>query len=174
MCGKSAYDWNIMFTGRSCGGTPVISTSSMRIRPLVCSAKPASMRRSVVLPHPEAPTSANISPLKTLRLTLSTARNAPYILLTPSMTIWGRASGLSQGRSAFALAEVVIMALVVRGRCGAAPFRREERPFDDPRCAHATFPSELPVQVDLGPNVVGRGEVWSIQHRERDVALTGR
>jgi len=34
----------------------------MLMRPLVGSVNPASMRSSVVLPHPEAPTSANISP----------------------------------------------------------------------------------------------------------------
>ena len=52
-----------MLTGRSCGGTWVMSTPSIRMRPLLGSAKPASMRSNVVLPHPEAPTSANISPL---------------------------------------------------------------------------------------------------------------
>ena len=62
-----------MLTGRSCGGTPVISTSSIMIRPLLWRVKPASMRRRVVLPQPEEPTSANISPLKIFRLTLSTA-----------------------------------------------------------------------------------------------------
>ena len=63
MCGNSAYDWNIMLTGRSCGGTVLMSTPSMQMRPLLGWAKPASMRSSVVLPQPEAPTSANISPL---------------------------------------------------------------------------------------------------------------
>ena len=66
-----------MFTGRSCGGTAPISTPSMKMRPLVGWANPASMRSSVVLPQPEAPTRANISPLKMLRLTLSTAVWAP-------------------------------------------------------------------------------------------------
>ena len=52
-----------MLTGRSCGGTSVMSTSSIRMRPALGVANPASMRSSVVLPQPEAPTSANISPL---------------------------------------------------------------------------------------------------------------
>ena len=52
-----------MFTGRSYGGTRVMSASSMRMRPEVGVVKPASMRSSVVLPQPEPPTSANISPL---------------------------------------------------------------------------------------------------------------
>ncbi len=29
MCGNSAYDWNIMLTGRSYGGMSVMSTPSM-------------------------------------------------------------------------------------------------------------------------------------------------
>ena len=52
-----------MLTGRSYGGTRVMSASSIRMRPALGSVKPASMRSSVVLPHPEPPTSANISPL---------------------------------------------------------------------------------------------------------------
>ena len=63
MWGNSAYDWNIILTGRSCGGTLVMSTSSIMIRPALGEANPANMRSSVVLPQPEAPTSANISPL---------------------------------------------------------------------------------------------------------------
>jgi len=52
-----------MLTGRSWGGTPVMSVSSISSRPLVGCANPASIRSSVVFPQPEAPTSANISPL---------------------------------------------------------------------------------------------------------------
>ena len=63
MCGNSAYDWNIMFTGRWCGATLLMSTPSMLMRPPLGWANPASIRSSVVLPQPEAPTSANISPL---------------------------------------------------------------------------------------------------------------
>jgi hypothetical protein len=52
-----------MLTGRSCGGTPLISTPSIEIAPLLWRAKPANILSNVVFPHPDAPTSANISPL---------------------------------------------------------------------------------------------------------------
>jgi hypothetical protein len=61
MCGNSAYDWNIMFTGRSYGGMSVMSTPSMKSLPLLGSSKPASMRNSVVLPQPEPPSRQNSS-----------------------------------------------------------------------------------------------------------------
>ena len=51
-----------MFTGRSYGGTPVISSPSMKILPEVGVSKPPIMRSKVVLPHPEAPSKQNISP----------------------------------------------------------------------------------------------------------------
>jgi hypothetical protein len=74
------------------------------ICPLLGSVKPASMRNSVVLPHPDAPTRANISPLKIRRLTASTAVTSPKRLLMPSITTCGLALGSSQGRSASCLA----------------------------------------------------------------------
>ncbi len=40
MCGNSAYDWNIMLTGRSYGGTPVMSCPSMKMRPRSASRSP--------------------------------------------------------------------------------------------------------------------------------------
>ena len=52
-----------MLTGRSYGGMPVMSTPSMKMRPVVGSSKPASMRSSVVLPQPEPPSRQNSSPL---------------------------------------------------------------------------------------------------------------
>ena len=61
MCGKIAYDWNIMFTGRSYGGIDVMSTPSMKILPDVGRSKPARIRSSVVLPHPDAPSRQKIS-----------------------------------------------------------------------------------------------------------------
>ena len=62
MCGNSAYDWNIILTGRSYGGMPAISTPSIEMRPAVGSSNPASMRSSVVLPQPEPPSRQNSSP----------------------------------------------------------------------------------------------------------------
>ena len=61
MCGNTAYDWNIMLTGRSYGGIDVMSTPSMKILPDVGRSNPASMRSSVVLPQPEAPSRQKIS-----------------------------------------------------------------------------------------------------------------
>src|SRR5579863_4500010 len=66
------------------------------------------------------------------------------------------------------------MALMVRGRRGSAPLRREEWTFHDLRGAHATFPSKLPIYVDFGPHLRAVAEVWSIQYRECDVALARR
>jgi hypothetical protein len=43
------------------------------MRPLVGVSKPASMRSSVVLPQPDEPSSAKISPLAMSRLTWLTA-----------------------------------------------------------------------------------------------------
>ena len=74
-----------MLTGRSCGGTPVMSWPSMKMRPASGVSKPASMRSSVVLPQPEPPSSANISPRAISRSTPSTAATAPKRLVTPSM-----------------------------------------------------------------------------------------
>ncbi len=62
-----------MLTGRRYGGTWVMSAPSMTIWPESGVSRPASMRRSVVLPHPEAPRSEKNSPWKISRLTLSTA-----------------------------------------------------------------------------------------------------
>ncbi len=47
-----------MLTGRSYGGTPVMSSPSMNIFPEVGVSNPPSMRSSVVLPQPEAPKQA--------------------------------------------------------------------------------------------------------------------
>ncbi len=82
MCGKSAYDWNIMFTGRRYGGTLVMSSPSSRIWPEVASSKPASMRSKVDLPLPELPSSAKISFRLTDRLTERTATTSPKIFTT--------------------------------------------------------------------------------------------
>ena len=50
-----------MFTGRSYGGTPVMSSPSIRIFPDVGVSNPPSMRSKVVLPHPDAPNRQKIS-----------------------------------------------------------------------------------------------------------------
>src|SRR5688572_1175069 len=73
MCGKSAYDWNIRLTGRSYGGTCVISTPSIRILPEVASSNPASSLSNVDLPQPELPRIANSSLRRMSSETASTA-----------------------------------------------------------------------------------------------------
>ncbi|KOS97570.1 hypothetical protein DM47_601 [Burkholderia mallei] len=90
MCGNSAYDWNIMFTGRLYGGICARSSPSIRILPDVIVSRPASMRSSVDFPQPELPRSANSSPLRTLSSTLRTATVSPNFLTT-SM-IWTKFS----------------------------------------------------------------------------------
>ena len=72
-----------MLTGRRCGGTPVMSWPSIRMRPASGVSKPASMRSRVVLPQPEPPSRANSSPRAMSRSTPSTAAIAPKRLLTP-------------------------------------------------------------------------------------------
>src|SRR5215216_2889455 len=59
---------------RSFGLTSVTSRSPMRIAPSVTSSSPAMQRRSVVLPHPDGPTSTMNSPLSIVMSTPSTAR----------------------------------------------------------------------------------------------------
>ena len=141
-----------MLTGRSCGGTWVMSTSSIMMRPELGVSNPASIRSSVVLPQPDAPTSANISPLKICRLTLSTAVKAPKVLLTLSMTICGLASGSSQGRSAIDLGAAVHAALELRRRRRAPALGRKEGTLDHLRARHATLPDEFPIQIDFRPD----------------------
>ncbi len=77
MCGHSAYDWNIIAVSRFSGGSRVMSSPSTRIVPSSAITKPAIERSSVVLPQPELPSSATISPLATSRLTRSSTRVPP-------------------------------------------------------------------------------------------------
>ncbi len=91
MCGNSAYDWNIMFTGRSYGGTSVTSTPSMKTAPSVGVSKPASIRSSVVLPQPEPPSRQKISPREISSDTCRTAMKSPKRLVSRSMRTYGAA-----------------------------------------------------------------------------------
>ena len=92
MCGKSAYAWKTMLTGRLAAGTYVTSAPSSRILPLVGSSKPAIIRNVVVLPQPEGPRSEKNSPLPIFRLTWSTAVTSPNCFVTSSRTMWPSAS----------------------------------------------------------------------------------
>src|SRR5664279_5383649 len=62
-----------MFIGRAYEGRPARSWPSSVIEPEVGVSKPASMRSSVVLPQPDEPSRAKISPLTMSIETLSTA-----------------------------------------------------------------------------------------------------
>src|ERR1700682_3368673 len=86
--GNSANCWNT--TDRS-GPGPVTRLFPTVSEPVVGKSSPAAMRRHVVLPHPEGPTTATNSFSRTSKLTLSTAaiflpsrRNSR---MTPSNTI---------------------------------------------------------------------------------------
>ncbi|CAE6865366.1 hypothetical protein R69927_07839 [Paraburkholderia domus] len=74
-----------MLTGRLYGGIAARSSPSTKMRPEVTDSSPASMRRSVDLPQPELPSSANSSFFAMLRLTLSTATLSPNFFTTFSM-----------------------------------------------------------------------------------------
>src|SRR5579862_7451467 len=71
-----------MLTGRRFGGMRLTSCPSIRIRPSVGVSNPATIRSSVVLPHPEGPSRAKNSPSSIARLTLSTATTLPKRLVT--------------------------------------------------------------------------------------------
>ena len=89
-----------MLTGRWCGGTSFMTTPSIEIRPALGCAKPASIRSSVVLPQPEAPTSANISPLKISECHVVDRGDAREGLADALDDDLRRAAGSSHGRSA--------------------------------------------------------------------------
>ncbi|VWB26054.1 hypothetical protein BME24068_01070 [Burkholderia metallica] len=111
MCGNSAYDWNIMFTGRRYGGSEARSSPSTKILPEVAVSSPASMRRSVDLPQPELPSSANSSFFAIVRFTLSTAVLSPNFFTTFSM----------RTKASFGLS------VSVAGRCIASGVLNESR-----------------------------------------------
>ena len=62
-----------------------MSRPSTRIAPDSGMTKPAIERSSVVLPQPELPSSATISPRATSRLTRSSTRVAPYETVSASI-----------------------------------------------------------------------------------------
>ena len=62
---------------RRLGGRSSMLAPSISTWPSAWRVKPATMRSSVVLPQPEGPSSARISPGSTARLTASSAVKAP-------------------------------------------------------------------------------------------------
>ena len=79
-----------MLTGRSQGGTEVMSWPSISMRPLSGVSNPASIRSSVDLPEPEPPRRQKISPSATSRLMLSTARKPSKVFTTSAMRMKAR------------------------------------------------------------------------------------
>jgi len=67
---------------RAFGGMLLTTLSPMRISPLVISSRPASIRKSVVLPQPEGPTSTTNSPSLIVTLTPCTTSTRPKDFLT--------------------------------------------------------------------------------------------
>src|SRR5438132_2641521 len=65
------------------GASAEMSRPACTIRPAVCTSRPAMMRSSVVLPHPEGPRKHNSSPGWTSRLTPFSAANSPNSLRIP-------------------------------------------------------------------------------------------
>src|SRR5215216_3770868 len=65
---------------RSRGSRSLTTRPSMRISPAVGSSKPAIIRRVVVFPQPEGPTSTTNSPSSIARLMLLTAATEPNVL----------------------------------------------------------------------------------------------
>ena len=63
---------------RSFASMPVTSRSPIQISPALGSWKPAIMRKVVVLPQPEGPSSVISSPGATSRLTSRTAAMSPF------------------------------------------------------------------------------------------------
>src|SRR5215203_4872759 len=100
-----------MPVSRAWGGLRVTSSPPITTRPAVGGTKPATMRSVVVLPQPEGPSSATISPCATSRSTRSTAVEAPYRLPRASRT---------------------------RRPITSPPHRRRSRSSYDPRYGHET------------------------------------
>src|SRR6478672_9472294 len=83
-----------MFTGRLSGGAVVTSTPRSSTRPPDGSSKPPIMRRVVVLPQPDGPSSEKNSPARISRSIPSTARTSPNRLVSPTRRISGTADPL--------------------------------------------------------------------------------
>src|SRR5216683_2600646 len=95
MCGKSAYCWNTMLTGRRFGVTEAPSWPCKRMRPLSGTSKPAIIRSVVVLPQPLGPSKEKNSPSRIERVTPRTAAAFPKRLPTLSSSIATLRSGIS-------------------------------------------------------------------------------
>src|ERR1051325_11579678 len=97
MCGKSAYCWKTMFTGRLFAGTVVTSLPWSTILPSSGRSNPATIRSVVVLPQPLGPSSEKNSPSAISRETSSTAPTPPkrFVTLSRPMAARGSATALN-------------------------------------------------------------------------------
>src|SRR5438552_2673423 len=87
MCGKSAYCWKTMLTGRRLAETDVTSRACKTILPSSGTSKPAIILSVVVFPQPLGPSSEKNSPSPIDSVTSFTAATVPKPLLTPSRAI---------------------------------------------------------------------------------------
>ena len=87
MCRNSAKCWKTNPTRRSCTLLAVSSTSPIRIWPSFGVSSPAIIRRTVLLPDPDGPSSAVIAPPGAVNDTSLTALNVPNRLVSCSTTI---------------------------------------------------------------------------------------
>src|SRR6266568_8365501 len=71
---------------RSIGAKSLTTVSSIRMRPEVMLSSPATIRKVVVLPQPEGPTSTTNSLSRISRFTSMTAWTSSYFLWSPRMT----------------------------------------------------------------------------------------
>src|SRR5687768_16786612 len=91
-----------MATCRARGGSPLTTFPPITTSPSVASSSPAMVRRSVVLPQPEGPSSTKYSPSDVSISTPSTATTSPWkVFLRPrssTASAGARASGPSSDR----------------------------------------------------------------------------
>src|SRR5580765_7360619 len=83
-----------MAMSRCCGATLLTTRSPTRIRPSDTFSSPASMRRAVVLPQPDGPTSTMNSPSATSSRRSLTAAASPKVFVTWSYVTLAMSSGL--------------------------------------------------------------------------------
>ncbi|GCC48728.1 hypothetical protein chiPu_0032652, partial [Chiloscyllium punctatum] len=82
MCGNRAKFWNAMPMPRRSGGAPTTERPPIRMSPSSGSNMPAIIRSSTVLPLPDGPNTATISPGSTASDNPSAGRATPNALLT--------------------------------------------------------------------------------------------
>jgi hypothetical protein len=77
MCGKRLYAWNTIPAFRRRGGTWLTTWPPMTSRPPSGMSNPAAIRKAVVFPHPEGPSSVTSFPPGTVREKSSRATTFP-------------------------------------------------------------------------------------------------